>query len=353
MKRVKINRRLKILLVLLAVSLISLLVVAYQPCQITLNPEWLAGSLAPRYKYFSQLDGSPVINESDQAPAVLGVMIDNLSDARPQYGLTEAMIVYEALAEGGITRFLAIFSEKQTVEMVGPVRSARPYYLDWLAEYGDALYLHCGGSPAALKLIKERNIFDANEFYWGSYYWRSGYQSAPHNIFTNSAKWQAIYSDYGEIHRVSWVGWGFRESPSADGEPIRAVSIKYGPGYQVDWEYVKTEDQGGYYRRFINQEVHRGFRGAEGPFPIEAQNVLLQYTETKVLDDVGRKEITAIGRGEARIFRDGLMWRGLWKKENLSSRTIFYNEQGEEIKLAPGKTWVQVAPKGTAVEITN
>lgn len=353
MKRRKANWRLKILLALLAVSLISLLVFIYRPCQIVLDSEWIAGPLAPHYKYFSQLDGNPVVEESDQAPAVVGVMIDNHPDARPQYGLAEAPVVYEALAEGGITRFLAIFPEKQAVEMVGPVRSARPYYLDWLAEYGDALYLHCGGSPAALELIKERQVFDANEFYWGAYYWRGGYRAAPHNIFTSSAKWQAIYNNYGENHQMNWEGWKFRKSPLAGGEPVRVVAIKYGPDYQVSWEYVGLEDRGEYYRRFINQEVDRNYRGAEGPVPIEAQNVVIQYTETEILDEIGRREVTTVGQGEARIFRNGLMWRGVWKKENLSSRTKFYDALGEEIKLAPGKTWMQVVPTGTAMEITN
>ena len=292
MKRVKINRRLKILLVLLAVSLISLLVVAYQPCQITLNPERLAGSLAPRYKYFSQLDGSPVINESDQVPAVLGVMIDNFSDARPQYGLTEAMIVYEALAEGGITRFLAIFSEKQTVEMVGPVRSARPYYLDWLDEYGGAMYMHVGGSPEALELIDKYEVFDINEFYRGWYFWRSTNRTAPHNTYTSTELWGKAYDKYFEYHNEEdYDGWLFQKIENCIDECVNKIDVPIAPwnSYHAVWSFDKLTQK---YIRFQGGEQMFEMDGKE----IYADTVIVQMVNAKVTDEIGRKKLKRLVR---------------------------------------------------------
>ncbi|HLC70188.1 MAG TPA: DUF3048 domain-containing protein, partial [Patescibacteria group bacterium] len=120
-----------------------------------------SASSTPEFIYFSALDGRGVTSSEKVTPQVVAVMIDNHIDARPQSGLAVASVVYEVPVEGSITRFMALYDGDDLVEEVGPVRSARAYYLDWLSEYGDALYLHVGGSPEALNLIKKRSIFDA------------------------------------------------------------------------------------------------------------------------------------------------------------------------------------------------
>jgi len=308
-----------------------------------------SASTTPEFIYFSALDGRGVTSTEKVAPQVVAVMVDNHVDARAQLGLIDASVVYEAPVEGNITRFMALYDAGDTIEEIGPVRSARAYYLDWLMEYGDALYLHVGGSPEALELIKKRTIFDANEFYWGSYYWRAGNRFAPHNVLTKSENWQKIIVDNSLKHPLKpWEGWKFNNQKENRGEPIAEIKIKYDPvwGYNVGWKYVPTVDK---FVRYINSTKHLDANGSE----IIADNIIVQTVKVTTIDDYGRKAITTVGEGEMFILKNGYRIRGRWKKESLSSRTRFYDRDGKEIELLPGKTWVQVISYNTTVETTE
>ncbi len=306
-------------------------------------------STTPEFTQFSNLDGRGVKNEEEVTPQVVAVMIDNHVNARPQSGLAEARVVYEASVEGTITRYMALFAVEDPVEEVGPVRSARPYYLDWLGEYGDALYLHVGGSPEALSLIKSRGVYDANEFYWGNYYWRSAKRFAPHNVYINSDNWQKIVTEYSSRHPlVKWEGWEFSTEDEASGEPIEEVKIKYDTiwGYSAGWKYIPETNK---FVRYVNGQKYLDAKGSE----ILADNVIIQTVKISTIDDYGRKAIATIGEGEAFVIKNGRRIPGRWKKDSLSSRTRFYDESGKEIKLIPGKTWVQVIAANMSVEVTK
>ncbi len=300
------------------------------------------------FVYFSALDGTGVLSKQEEIPTVVGVMIDNHSLARPQFGIDEARVVYEVPVEGSITRFFALFDSKQAVPKVGPVRSARPYFLDWLREYGDALYLHSGGSPDALEKIKETGIFDANEFWWGSYYYRDRNLDAPHNLFTSGENWQKIFDKFGSGRSaVGWEGWKFNtNNQDFSGTDISALQIKYSTNYAVEWKYDPVN------RNFVRHLNAKQFFAA-GDKPIVANTVLVQVVTEKILDAQGRLELGTIGNGEARVVRDGKLVRGTWRKENTSGRTRFFDEQGHEIVLAPGKIWVQVVSQSAEISITN
>ncbi len=183
----------------------SAAILCYYFCFNQEGTTWIAGPdkdsflKTTQFTHWSKLNGIGVEKIEDESPKVAGIMLDGHFDALPIKGVNEAAIIYEAPMEGVTTRFLAIYPAGQNIAEVGPVRSARPYFLDWLAEYGDALYMHCGGSPEALDLIQERKIFDANEFYWGGYYWRDHSRTAPYNLFTASRQWNSIFEKYGEV----------------------------------------------------------------------------------------------------------------------------------------------------------
>jgi len=308
----------------------------------------VSGAAERHFIYFSQLDGIGQEQQFDVAPSVVGVMVDNHPDAYPQSGLEMAPIVYEVPVEGGITRFIAVFpGQNLVVAKVGPVRSARPYFLDWLAEYGDAVYMHSGGSPEALDLIKERKIFDANEFWWGNYYWRDDERTAPHNLYTSSDNWQKIIADDGVARAPKqWSGWKFDEQPlsASTTQSVRQIRIVYAPNYKVEWSWDASKNG---FTRTVNGE------SVNGEAEILAQNIVVQYATVRSIDEVDRKKITTVGSGEARILRDGVMVRGTWKKDDLSSRTRFYDSVGAEIPLHPGVTWVQVVSKDATVEVTG
>ena len=295
--------------------------------------------------FFSQLDGLPAANAVSTTPAVVAVMIDNHPDARPQYGIADAAVVYEVPVEGDFTRLLAIFDRDQVVAKVGPVRSARSYYLDWQAEYGQPLYLHCGGSPEALARIKTENIFAANEFYFGRYYWRDDNFIAPHNLFTNSENWQKLWQDYDKVGTRAWQGWTFGWDFSTSTSASSFV-VDYGMGYKVEWRFDAATSK---YARYLSNAKQFAGGGEE----IVVDNVIVQYTKTKIVDDYGRKEIQSIGNGSARVFRDGRLIVASWTKNSLTERTKFFDEAGVEIKLKPGKTWLQIVPSEGSVTVSS
>lgn len=356
MQKLKISLRLGVLLILLFLSIVAWFIYALMPHRNIL--ETVGQTTNPHLKYFSILDGRAVESLEEEKPLVVAVMIDNFPGISQFCLGGVGGVVYEAPVEGATTRFMQVMSASSTVPKIGPVRSARAYYLDWLAEYGDdALYMHCGGAPEALSLIKSRNIFDANEFYWGSFYWRDQQKTAPHNLFTGQEKWASLLDKHRDARHASvWSGWEFSESvPGDSGESITEISIKYFPGYKVTWRY-RNGATSSFYERLVNGDYHHSICSLDPSTPtapISAQNIIIQFAQMETIDEVGRKEIVTIGAGDAYVLRNGLLVRATWKKENMVNRTRFYNEQNQEIKLAPGSTWVQIVPIGTTVDITN
>jgi len=288
------------------------------------------------------LDGICVDSEEKTNPKLIAIMIENHTEARPQSGLVDASIVYEVPVEANYTRFLAIYPADVEVDKIGPVRSARPYYLDWLSEYGDAMYMHCGGSPDALNLINQYDLFDLNEFYNGWYYWRSTDRSAPHNVYTSSELWGGALIKYNDQRstineQVEW--WSFNttvEQQSNTSTLANEIIISFlPPVYEAIWEFNSST---GKYDRYQMEGTHRDQDGRK----IKADTIIVQHVESQVLDNIGRIAIDTIGEGDVEIFYDGLVFTGIWKKEDRIARTRFYDLSGEEIRLKPGKIWVEV-----------
>ena len=147
-------------------------------------------------KFYSPLTGAETTEDATKRP-VTAVMIENSTDARPQSGIKDAGIVYEAVAEGGITRFLALYQESRP-GLIGPVRSIRPYYVEWASAYDPAI-AHVGGSYRARQMIGSGSYgLDMDQFSYGSYYWRTADREAPHNVYTSFDKLDALRSSFGQ-----------------------------------------------------------------------------------------------------------------------------------------------------------
>lgn len=298
-------------------------------------------------KFMSELDGLAV-GKTNVNPQVVAVMIDNHPDARPAWGLAKAKIVYEVPVEGEFTRYMALYDNLQTVAQVGPVRSARTYFLDWLQEYGRGLYMHSGGSPDALTQIPQRKIFDANEFFWGTYYWRGIDKQSPHNLYTKSTAWQSIINSYStSTYRMPYGnGWKYLTRVGQPTKAQNAIKIIYDPNYIVSWQY---DSKAMNYVRYINGIKYTDADGSE----VHTRNILVQYVAVSVLDNEGRKEIITVGTGSGRVLEKGKTITVTWKKESVSGRTRFYTTEGKEVTLLPGTTWVEVVPENGKVELTN
>jgi len=292
------------------------------------------------------IDGVCVGNIGAQSPQLVAVMVENHVDAQPLSGIAKASLVYEAPVEGSIPRLMAIFPSFQEAEKVGPVRSARPYYLDWLLEYPSTMYMHVGGSPEALAKIQKESIFDMNEFSRGWYYWRATDRFAPHNAYTSSNLWNAALERYADVDAPhEFESWHFSDDiDMCETDCDQTISLSYGGGgYKPSWKY---NGETGVYDRYEFRRVDADQDGEE----IHADTVIVQLVTARVVDDVGRLNIDTIGSGKAVIFQGGQAIEGTWEKEELRERTKWLDDTGEQISFHPGKIWVQVVSQFNSVE---
>jgi len=276
----------------------------------------------------------------------VAVMIENMVSSRPPSYLSQANVVYEALVEGGITRFMALFSGQMvTIPEMGPVRSARPYYLDWALEYG-ALYVHVGGSPQAFADIRTYEVFDLNQFFNAQYFWRSDDRQAPHNLYTSGEKMAFALRDLEAGAEGSFTPWKFKKDEALVQRPTveKNITIDFSSvNYKVEYKYDRTEND---YVRYQAEQIHRDKSVSEEDeegTEIRAKNIIVQKVKTSLIDE-GRLAMEVVGEGEALVFLDGTVITGTWKKDAKDSRTIFYASDGEEIEFNAGTTWIEVVP---------
>jgi hypothetical protein len=274
----------------------------------------------------------------------LAVAIENHPDSRPQSGLDKASLIYETPTEGGITRFLAVYVEND-VQVLGPVRSARTYFLDWLSEF-DGIFAHCGGNADALALIRPYNIKDLDEFSYASAYWRSRDRYAPHNLYTSTDNlWQAAPKE-GWDKKVDYASWKYKEDPIESKRPKSGeINIDYANSvFQVNYTYNPKDNN------YLRSIVGKPHIDKETGVQLAPKNVVVMWVETWPLND--RENgwyIETTGSGRAKVFMDGQAILGTWKKDSQIARTKFYDEKGAEISFNRGQTWIEVVPDDTEV----
>jgi len=273
----------------------------------------------------------------------VAVMYDNHSLARPQSGLAMADVIYEAPVEGGATRLMAIFNFNKQIDEIGPVRSARPYFVNWAAEY-NALYVHAGGSPEALQLIKRSPIYDLNEIsgIGTLYFYRHSQKSAPHNLFTSSGRLLQALENFSLQDRQIGVydNFFYQVNEQPVNEPIKSLSIDFADGlvYDADFRY---DSETGFFTRYQNNQIkYDGWQN----LPIQVANIIVQIIPTEtVVDNVGRLSLDIVGKGRGYLWQKSGRQEINWEKTTEYSSTEFYN-QGKEIILLPGLTWILVVP---------
>lgn len=302
----------------------------------------------------------------------LAVMIENHQEARPQSGLSSADVVYEAVAEGGITRFMAVFLCNFGDVQVGPVRSARTYFLDWLSEY-DPLYAHVGGAntpgPAnALGQIIDYKIKDLNQFGIGyPTYWRD-YQRLGHAVATEHTMYSTIKKlwDIGEKKGwgvadslgVRWdknfVPWSFlKDGATTNGDAASKIDVTFwnNNDYNVEWNYDASCNC---YKRQNGGVAHTDLNTKQQLGP---NNVVIQFQKESHANDGYENNVHLLyankgpqaPSGKALIFMNGKVIKGTWNKANRLAREKFLDESGKEISFVPGQIWIQTVPEGSAV----
>jgi hypothetical protein len=282
----------------------------------------------------STLTGLPVDPGINQRP-VTGVMIENSQAARPQAGLGngQAGVVFEAIAEGGITRFLALFQDT-TPENVGPIRSARPYYEQWALGF-DAGYAHVGGSPEALADIKAWGVRDLDQFYNSGSYHRVSSRAAPHNVYTGIPTLLQLEASKG-YNSSNFVGFARKDKEAPSTQPTaKSINIAIsGPIYNVHYDYNPATNS---YNRSEGGAPHIDANTNTQISPKVVITLAMPYT---LEADHYHSSYNTIGSGQATVFQDGTVTVGTWTKPSANAQFTFTDATGNPIKLNPGQTWL-------------
>lgn len=300
-------------------------------------PEIESTYVAPPEPIYSPLTGLEV-SEANAARPVTAVMIENSIDARPQSGLEEAGVVFEAIAEGGITRFMALYQEAKPSN-IGPIRSARPYYVE-MAKGFDARYLHSGGSGEALALINTLKVKDLDHGKLGSSIAdRVSYRFAPHNVYSNFDKIDSVGKDKGFTSSdFDAFARKYDEEPVYDAEVGgKAEKINFdisGANYNTKYTYrPKSND----YSRAMAGIAHKDQDSGKQITP----EVIVALEMSYSINSNGIHSIYGTtGTGDAYIFQDGGVTKAKWKRSNRSSMLQLQTTAGESFELNPGQTWI-------------
>lgn len=314
----------------------------------------------------------------------LFVMIENHTDSRPQSGLTAADVVYEVVSEGGITRFGAVYLCQAIAKEIklGPVRSARTYFLDWASEYNYPLYAHVGGGncsrdegtkqctsdPRAMAIEQIEKYGwggskgnDLNQFsigyptFWRNYERLGRTVATEHTMETTTEKLWAVgekrgwtaEGNEGKEWSEKFVPWVFT-GPSTNSGQVNNISFEFWEGYQdftVRWEY---NPQTNLYSRIMGGQPHKDLETGQ---QITAGAVVVQFVKEEGPVDIHKHMIYGtIGKGEALVFQNGLVIKAKWQKADRTSRTKFTDEKVKEISFVEGQMWIEVVPAGNTVE---
>ena len=319
----------------------------------------------------------------------VGIMVENSKVARPQSGLSFADVVYEAVAEGGITRFMAVFY-CQDPDVVGPVRSARTYYLDWISEYGNSpLYAHVGGAntPGPADALSQIGMYgweaynDLNQFsigfptFWRDYDRLGQDTPTEHTVYLSTQKVWDFAAKKRELTNVeidsltgktvAWdegfIKWTFKDDLTLAERPLSLnaefalsrTGASYKDDYIVKWQYDHDSNS------FLRFNGGTPFLDMNTGQQILAKNVAILYMSMSIADDGydedGHGTHTLYGTkgtGKAKFLIDGKVIDGSWSKKTRLDRTRFFDTKGVEMKLNRGAIWIEILPFGETVTIS-
>ena len=287
-------------------------------------------------KYYSHLNGIEVASKADLSKPVTAIMIENSPDARPHSGLKQAEVVYEAIAEGGITRFLTLFQQHKP-QLIGPVRSLRMYYVDWLAPY-QASVAHVGGSHASLQEIRNGKYRDIDQFFNGSSYWRANDRRPPHNVYTSFEKLDALNAGKG-YKSSQFTSFARTDGKASDKPNATSIDINFSSSwYNTHYDYDKASNT--YLRSIGGQPSNDREEGRLAPSVI----VALHVNETTVMEDGWRQSIVTTGTGKATVFQNGTVAEYTWRKNGRRNPLEIIDSAGKPVALNRGQTWIASVP---------
>lgn len=291
------------------------------------------------------------IVDEDSNKRPIAVMIDNNVGNNSHAGLQDSYINYEIIVEGGLTRIMAIFKDKD-VDLIGPVRSSRHYFLDYALE-SDAIYTHYGWSEFAKTDISSLGVNNINGLYDENAFWRDKQLKSPHNVFTNTDilyKYAKDNKDYS-IETDDWklLNYSTKNISIADKEEndntANNVVIKYSNYQTTSYSY---DSENKYYLRYMNDEAHIDKTSNE---QLHYKNIIIEKVKNSTLDSYGRQDLDTTGSGEGYYVTNGYVKEITWTKNSRSGKTTYTYEDGKEVKINDGNTFIQIIPVTVTPEI--
>jgi hypothetical protein len=272
------------------------------------------------------------------------VMIDNHPDAYPQSGMNQAALVFEGLAEYGITRFIALYADGITPNLneIGPVRSTRLYFAQWAMGF-HPVYAHAGGSPDGVHASETTDLFvNFEALRLPKFTWRDQRRIAPHNLYTSSELLRAFADskDVSEFNEPD-VGYLFEQIPAASPVEVRSVS----------YFFLDRSSRAGFTYDPASNGYHRVMRGRAHVDRVTGQQlwtrnvVVMQVQEAARAGDAKRRiDQEVVGSGPAQMFMAGRRVDGTWRKESEAAPLRFYDGAGSEVRFNAGPIWIAAIP---------
>lgn len=293
----------------------------------------------------SPLTGLPLDPEAARFPP-LALLVP--SDAET-YGLSQASLVYEAVTEGNVPRYLAIF-EQLNASQVGPIRSARPYHIEWACPYG-ALFVHWGGSPPVFSLLARSDcLANLEAMTWeGGYFWRTANEPVPwNNLFTSSELLYGYLKNWEITRFLAYRGYPHKDDASPETRPISAT-IALAFDYPV--RYVYDPAQNDYLRFYKGRPQIDRLSGAQ----LRAKNVVILFAPQRPIpgDEQGRMQIETTGQGKALFCLDGRCTEGSWSRAQAIDEPRFVYALGQDVLFNRGNIWIEVLAPDQEVNCTT
>jgi Protein of unknown function (DUF3048) N-terminal domain/Protein of unknown function (DUF3048) C-terminal domain len=290
------------------------------------------------------LTGQPAPHGVVPSRPALAIKVENAPEARPQTGLNDADIVYEEPVEGGYTRFIAVYQCAESPR-VGPVRSGRTTDPDVLVQFGSPALGYAGGVQPVKDAIARAGLVDVNYIVAADAYTRDDSRPAPHNLYTTTkALWKAARSRDGAPEPV----FEYDDRISTKSRRVKVAHVPFSSVSDVYWSWSRRQSA---WLRSHGTTPHETTDAGR----VSATNVVVLQVEVHpghILDAAGNPSpvVSLTGSGKAYVFRDGRMIVGRWERPKLSDVTKLIGRDGSEIALAPGRTWVELAPSEVPVQ---
>ena len=353
-KKLDKNKVIGILLLLIAVGTIIFVILFYMtPKEETKKTKEPVVTKEKKLKIVDE--------DSNERP--IAVMIDNNIGQGRHAGLQDSYINYEIIVEGGLTRIMAIFKDKD-VDLIGPVRSSRHYFLDYALE-SDAIYAHYGWSTYAENDIRALDVNNINGLYDEAPYWRDKTIAAPHNVFTSTNKlyeyakqknystttnnWKLLNYNPEEINLNDPISTTEQVNPETGEKekvPVTREGLLTANSIVIPYSYYQTRSYtydatNKVYLRFMNDEPHMDKTTGE---QLHYKNIIIEQVRNYQLDSDGRQDLDTVGSGTGYYITNGYALPINWTKSSRSAKTIYKYLDGSEIEINDGNTFIQIMP---------